>query len=96
MSEVTLGKISSTPDAEGKHSLRCPKCGNAFNAAIQKDDKSDELLPVTCTKCGHSGDPKHFIVAAQQDAVSDLAKDYVASELKKTFDGKSLNINIKL
>lgn len=95
MSEITLGKITSTPDAEGKHKLRCPQCSNIFRSAIQKDEKSGELLPITCTKCSYSNDAKHFVAAAQQDTVNRLARDYMDQKIKKAF-GNSIEIKLKL
>lgn len=95
MARITLGQITSSPDADGKHGLRCPKCGIIFRSLVQKSEKTGELTPVTCERCKHSADPKHFIAAAQQATLSKMATDYMANEIKKIL-GESTTINLKL
>ena len=87
MGDVTLGTISSHPNENGDHTLKCPKCAQTFLSKISKDDKTSILNPVVCPACSYSDDPKHFVAAAHQNEVNSMARDYVAKQLKKSFRG---------
>jgi len=88
MATKDIEKITSEPNEEGKHSLRCPECLVDFLSTITKDDKSDAINDVHCPSCGHNDEPKLFIAAANQSAVNKLAMDHAVKELKKTFRGR--------
>lgn len=85
MSGVTLGKITSEPNKNGQHSLRCPQCSNSFLSTIAQDDKSQAMNDVICPACGHAAEPKYFVAAAHQNEVNAMTKDYLVKELSKAF-----------
>jgi DNA-directed RNA polymerase subunit RPC12/RpoP len=87
MRDVTLGTISSHPNEKGEHALKCPKCAQTFISKISKDDKTSVLNPIVCPACSYSDVPKHFVAAAHQSKVNNLARGYVSKELKKAFRG---------
>jgi hypothetical protein len=82
MGDVTLGTIKSEPNKDGEHTLKCPRCSHTFLSAIRKDDKTGVLSDLICPACHFSEEPKHFVAAAHQSEVNDLATAYVANELK--------------
>lgn len=84
MTEVTLGQVSSHPDENGKHTLKCPACSTVFKAAISKDDATDILQPVACPTCKHNDEPMVFIAAAHQSEVNAMATQYVQDELDRS------------
>lgn len=85
MSDVTLGTISSQPNKDGNHTLKCPKCAQTFLSKITKDDKTGTLDPVVCFACSYSDDPKHFVAAAHQSEANNMARDYVSREIDSMF-----------
>ena len=93
MSEVALGRMSSAPDKDGKHKLRCPKCHADFLSFIARADYS-ELQGISCPQCDHEDAPLNFVGEYNKDEVMDLARDYVKSDLKRAFKN-SKNIKFK-
>lgn len=94
----TLGKITSTPDANGNHKLECPKCHTSFLAPVTKDTSTGQLHNVTCATCRYSDAPLVFLHAGNEEKTNQMAKNYVEREmkkaLKKAFRG-SKNIRFK-
>lgn len=88
MSDVTLGKISSHPNENGEHVLKCPQCSHSFQTTISKDDKTGAIEKTTCPVCVYQNEPKYFVAAAHQSEVNSLTMGYAAKELK------NLRINI--
>lgn len=93
MSDITLGQITSVPDADGNHRLKCPQCHTEFLAHITRDDDTQELNNTICETCGYSGDPVDFLYQANKAATDEMVGDYVTRQLKKAFGG---NKNIKI
>lgn len=85
MADVTLGQVTSQPNEKGEHTLKCPSCSTIFLNTITKDETSGQLLPVACSTCQYSDEPKMFIAAAHQDEVNAMAAKYVQNELNKSF-----------
>lgn len=83
MSNVTLGRITSEPNENNEHSLKCPQCKCDFLSTINKDNKTDALNSVACPACKHSGEPKLFVAAAHQDEVKSKTMNYAKNELSK-------------
>lgn len=88
---ATAGHITSEPNAEGKHNLKCPQCKTSFSAHITKDDKSGAIHDVVCEACHHSGAPLNFVYEANKEASNKMVADYAIDELrnglKKSFRG---------
>lgn len=42
--------ITSDPDKDGNHRLRCPQCLVSFFVPITKDDKTGELQDIICER----------------------------------------------
>jgi len=95
---TTVGQITSTPDANGNHRLKCPSCHITFLAPITKDDDTGELQNTVCENCHHSDEPLAFVYAANKTQTDKMVMDYASQEmknmLKKAFRG-SKNIKIK-
>ncbi|MCA9341529.1 hypothetical protein KC952_03275 [Candidatus Saccharibacteria bacterium] len=93
-----FGKLTSTPDANGNHKLRCPKCHTTFLAPITKDDDTGEIENTVCENCHHTDEPLKFVYAANKEQADKMVMGYAEREmknmLKKTFRG-SKNIRIK-
>ncbi|PKL31021.1 hypothetical protein CVV43_04560 [Candidatus Saccharibacteria bacterium HGW-Saccharibacteria-1] len=94
----TAGCITSTPDAYGKHRLKCPKCQTEFTEYIVKDSETDELQNITCTACRHSDAPLIFIHEANKEIADKIAMDYakqeISNDLRKSFRG-SKNVKFR-
>ena len=90
--------ITSNPDANGNHSLKCPQCLISFFAPIMKDDETDELQNIICENCHHTAEPLMFVYTANKEqtdvAVMNYAEREMKSMLKRAFRG-SKNIKIK-
>lgn len=93
MTDVVLGRMSSVPDKDGKHTLRCPKCHANFLSFIERAD-SVELQDISCPRCDHEDAPLSFVGEANKDKAMDLARDFVKNDLKKAFKD-SKNIKFK-
>ena len=78
MSHVPLGQITSTPNGNGEHTLKCPFCKATFLSIIEAD------LRVACAQCGYQDMAKAFIAKAHQNEVERMAQSYVKTELGKT------------
>ena len=95
---TTIGQITSTPDANGNHKLKCPKCHTVFFEPIIKDDITGILQTVICDNCHHADEPLAFIHAANKARADAMAMNYAEHEmknmLKKAFRG-SKYIKIK-
>lgn len=78
-------KITSDPNENGEHSLKCPECGNDFLSVITKNDTTGAISTITCPSCQHVDEPKHFVTVAHQEEVNSLVMDYAIKELKKSF-----------
>lgn len=93
-----IGQLSSTPDSNGNHKLKCPKCHTVFFAPITKDDRTGELQNTVCENCSHVDEPLTFVYAANKAQADKIAMNYAEREikntLKKAFRG-SKNIRIK-
>ena len=87
MGDVTVGRITSTPDADGNHRLKCPQCHTEFLAHITREDASQELNNTTCEACGFSGDPVEFLYHANKVMTDKMVSDYAVTQLKKAFGG---------
>lgn len=81
----TVGKLTSEPDAEGRHKLKCPNCKTIFLSVITKDEKTNEINPITCTSCSHSAQPLAFLHELNKEKELKLVKDYADKEIKKAF-----------
>lgn len=84
MSKVTLGRISSMPDKDGRHKLKCPKCQTDFTSRVMQED-GGEFHGISCPHCSHKSTPLDFVSEANKDEAMDLVKNYVDTELKKAF-----------
>lgn len=93
MSNVTVGQITSEPDANGNHRLKCPKCHYEFLATITRDDDTQELNDTVCAKCGHSAEPITFLYHANKEQTDKMVGDYAMSEIKRVF-GRNKHIKI--
>lgn len=82
---TTLGQITSEPNDNNEHLLKCPKCKSDFLSSINKDDKTNALGSVLCPTCKHFGEPKFFVAAVHQDEVNSMAMNYATTELSKLF-----------
>lgn len=95
---TTIGQITSTPDANGNHKLRCPECHTLFFAPITKDDDTEVLQNTICENCHHSDEPLAFVYTANKAQTDRMVANYAEREmksmLKKAFRG-SKNIRIK-
>ena len=95
---TAIGQLTSAPDANGNHKLKCPKCHIAFFAHITKDDATGKLENTVCTNCQYSDEPLTFVYAANKAKADRMAVDYAQREMKnmfkKTFRG-SKNFKIK-
>ena len=95
---TTIGQITSTPDANGNHKLKCPKCHTVFFKPIIKDDNTGILQTVICDNCHHADEPLAFMHAANKAQADAMVMNYVECEmknmLKKAFRG-SKHIKIK-
>jgi hypothetical protein len=95
---TTVGQITSTPDASGNHSLKCPSCHITFLAPITKDDNTGELQNTVCENCHHSDEPLAFVYAANKVQTDKMVINYAEREmknmLKNAFRG-SKNIKIR-
>ena len=92
------GKITSTPDTNGNHSLKCPKCKANFLSIITKEDTTGVVNNVTCVHCGHSKAPLAYIYEANKKAADKIALNHAEKELQKMFKGSfenSRNIKFK-
>lgn len=87
MSETTLGKITSEPNEQGEHTLKCPQCSTVFLSTITTDDETGAINDTVCSSCAYSNEPKLFVAAAHQAEVNKIAMDYASKELKKAFRG---------
>lgn len=95
---VTLGLLKSTPDANGSHKLKCPKCHILFLAPITKDDDTGKLQDTVCENCHHSDEPLAFVYAANKAQADKMVMDYAEREIKNTLKSAfrgSKNIKIK-
>ncbi|MBL8121304.1 hypothetical protein JNM87_00955 [Candidatus Saccharibacteria bacterium] len=95
MSDVTVGQITSTPDSDGNHRLKCPKCHAEFLAHITSNDDTQQANNTVCEACGYSGKPVEFLYQANKEVADKMVGDYAMNELKKAFGGNK-HINIKL
>lgn len=90
--------ITSNPDANGNHGLKCPQCLISFFAPITKDDKTGELQNIICENCHHAAEPLMFVYTANKEQTDAMVMNYAEREmksmLKKAFRG-SKNIKIK-
>lgn len=84
MSIVTLGEISSVPDENGNHKLKCPNCQTDFLSPISRDEDTQELESVTCKKCSHSDKPLVFLHQAHKQEADAMAHEYAMREIKKS------------
>lgn len=87
MSEATLGKIVSEPNDKGEHTLKCPRCSTTFLSKITTDDTTGAINNAACSACNYGDEPKHFVAAAHQAEVNEMAMEYATKELKKAFRG---------
>jgi predicted RNA-binding Zn-ribbon protein involved in translation (DUF1610 family) len=92
MSNVTLGQITSKPDADGNHQLKCPQCRTEFLEHITRDEETRKINNTICEACGYSGEPVEFLYHANKEATDKMVGDYAIQELKKIFNGKSIKI----
>jgi hypothetical protein len=86
----TASKITSTPDADGNHKLKCPQCQTVFFSPITKNDNTGVIDDITCTSCPHREAPLAFLHEANKKQADKIIMDYAEKELKKIFK-KSLN-----
>lgn len=90
--------ITSNPDANGNHRLRCPQCLVSFFAPITKDDKTGELQNIICENCHHTAEPLMFVYTANKEQTDAMVMNYAEREmksmLKKAFRG-SKHIKMK-
>lgn len=92
MSNVTVGQITSNPDIDGNHRLKCPQCRAEFLAHITRDENTQEINNTVCEACGYSGEPVEFLYHANKEATDKMVGDYAMEELKKVFGGNKLKI----
>lgn len=95
MSSVTVGRISSIPDKDGRHQLRCPRCKVSFAAPIIRDDDTQKLENITCDGCGYREEPLVFLHQANKQVADNMVYDYAMREIKKAL-GDSKRIKIKV
>ena len=95
MSNVTVGQISSTPDENGNHALKCPNCGASFLSQIIKDEDSQVLLNITCNGCGHENEPVLFIHQANKQVADQMVKNFALKEIRGAL-GKNKHIKLKI
>lgn len=81
---ATVGQITSTPDANGNHKLKCPKCHTLFFAPITKDDDTGVLQNTICVNCHHSDEPLAFVYAANKAQTDKMVMSYAEREMKNT------------
>jgi hypothetical protein len=82
---TTVGQITSTPDADGNHKLKCPKCHTLFFAPITKDDDTGALQNTVCENCHHSDEPLTFVYAANKAQTDKIVMNYAEREMKNMF-----------
>lgn len=93
MSDVTVGQITSTPDADGNHRMKCPQCHSEFLTHITRDDDTKELDNTICEACSHSGGPVEFLYLANEAATNKMVGSYVTKRFKKAFvSNKQINV----
>lgn len=82
----TIGRMTSNPDASGKHELKCPNCLTLFRAPILKDSETGTLYDVVCNNCGHTDQPIQFLYTAQKAQADKMAHDFVERKIKNIFN----------
>lgn len=92
---VTIGTLTSHPDINGKHSLKCPKCSTVFLSTIKKGN-SGNLMNITCPKCGTKDDPKPFIYAVQKESVDEMALNAADKMIRELLHDRNINIKLEL
>lgn len=95
---TTVGQITSTPDSNGNHKLKCPKCHTVFFAPITKEDDTGKLQNSTCENCHYSDEPLAFVYAANKAQTDRMVISYAEREMKsmlKRASRGSKNVKIK-
>lgn len=82
---ATIGQITSTPDANGNHKLKCPKCHTVFFEPIIKDDNTGILQTVICDNCYHAAEPLMFVYTANKEQTDAMVMNYAEHEMKNMF-----------
>jgi DNA-directed RNA polymerase subunit RPC12/RpoP len=77
--------MTSNPDADGNHRLKCPRCHTEFLAHIIRDDITQKIDNTVCEACGHEGEPVEFLYHANKEATDKMVSDYVMKDIKKAF-----------
>lgn len=87
MAEKTIGKLTSDPDADGDHKLKCPRCKSLFKAPVTRDELTGDTTDVTCPNCGHADKGLLFLYELQKQTAEKITRDYadklVRDSLKK-------------
>ncbi|NLA43255.1 hypothetical protein GX865_03860 [Candidatus Saccharibacteria bacterium] len=81
----TTVKITSTPDADGNHKLKCPQCQTVFFSPVTKNDDTGAIDDITCASCSHREAALAFLHEANRKEANKIVMDYAENELKKIF-----------
>lgn len=81
MSTETIGTLTSEPDENGKHQLRCPKCLLYFRSQISEQE--GVTIPIQCKSCNFEDEALAFLYAAQREKADKMVSNHVAAKLKK-------------
>lgn len=81
----TAGKITSTPDADGNHKLKCPRCQTVFFSPVTKNDDTGVIDNITYANCSHREAALAFLHEANRKEANKIVMDYAEKELKKVF-----------
>lgn len=86
----TVGQITSTPDVDGNHRLKCPQCQTVFFSPVTKNDDTGAIDNITCANCSHCEAALAFLHEANKKEAEKIVMDFAEKELRKVFK-KSLS-----
>lgn len=90
----TIGTMTSQPNKNGEHDLKCPNCMTLFLAAITKNDETGDINDVICPSCSHTDQPLAFLYTAQKDQADKMAHEFVDKKIKLFMNNHSFKLRL--